>query len=316
MQPGRANQPPQRPLLPAQFPPPQPQQPLLAQQQMLIQQQVSLRQRAARRRAARKSRTSSAVVPQRVNAEGSAARLQHVFVLEQVRPPSSRLWTLNGDSLTIGRDPASDIFVDDLGVSRHHANLVRDGRHWSITDADSTNGTSVNGARIRTMILRPGDRIEVGDIELVLTYLGGDSQDAQRPAVRYDVEAQMGNISNVAGDQANYYRESSLAFIAARRGRARMLIISGIFLFFSGLGVAFLDILSWDNDIFSFIGSISSNSGNANAVAPSLPHPGYFIPLFALGVLMVLLGVALFISGLVARSGAKREARNVGAEWS
>ena len=92
-----------------------------------------------------------------------------VLFLRQRRPPSSSTWALTGDRLTIGREASSDIVVNDPAVSRHHADLVRSGQSWSIIDAGSANGTSVNGAGVRQTALRPGDYIEVGDTELVVT---------------------------------------------------------------------------------------------------------------------------------------------------
>ena len=321
MQPGKANQQQQQQqqiqqqqILANQ----QQQQQVLIQQQILRQQQNLRQQQSSRQRASRKARASSSpeVSPGRA-AEARVAHPQHVFVLEQARPPSSRLWSLNSDRLTIGRDPSSDVFVDDSGVSRHHADLVRHGQDWSIIDAGSTNGTSVNGASVGEMTLRPGDRIEVGDIELILRHAGADSPDSRGDAVRYDVGAQVGNISNVAGDQANYYQESNLRFIASRRGRARRLIVSGIWLFFIGAGLAFFDVFSFDNNIFNSMNSIISHPMNPNSASSNLPPiPPYFMPLFALGILLGLLGIALFISGLIARGGAKQEARNLGVDWS
>jgi pSer/pThr/pTyr-binding forkhead associated (FHA) protein len=76
---------------------------------------------------------------------------------------------LTGDRLTIGREATSDIVVNDPAVSRRHADLVRNGQSWSIIDAGSANGTSVNGAEVRQTALRPGDCIEVGDTQLVVT---------------------------------------------------------------------------------------------------------------------------------------------------
>jgi pSer/pThr/pTyr-binding forkhead associated (FHA) protein len=93
----------------------------------------------------------------------------NVLFLKQARPPSSRVWPLTGDRLTIGRDASCDIVVIDSIASRHHADLVRQGRNWSIIDADSTNGTSVNGAGVHQLTLQPGDRIEIGEVELILT---------------------------------------------------------------------------------------------------------------------------------------------------
>jgi hypothetical protein len=228
------------------------------------------------------------------------------FVLEQAHPAPSRLWALDNDRLTIGRDPSSDIFVDDTRVSRHHADLIHHRLDWSIVDIGSTNGTYVNGARVREAVLRPGDRIQLGDIQLVLRRPGAGPSDRQGRAVRYDVGWQQGNISNVAGNQSNFYHESSLRYIASRRGRARLLIIWGLLLFFIGSGLGLYDVLSFDSAVFN---SISSTSFNP----PSLPPQ--FIPLFGLAALLNLLGIALFIFGLITRSGAKREARRVGADW-
>ena len=47
--------------------------------------------------------------------------------LEQVRPPSSRHWQLDGDRMAVGRDPSSAVYVNDASVSWHHAELVRRG---------------------------------------------------------------------------------------------------------------------------------------------------------------------------------------------
>ena len=86
-----------------------------------------------------------------------------------------------------------------------------------------------------------------------------------------------------------------------------MLIVSGIVLFLVGNGLGIYDVLSFDKTIFNSFGSQSFEQ-------PQLPTA--FIPLFGVAAFMNLLGIALFIFGLIARSGAKREARRLGAEWS
>jgi pSer/pThr/pTyr-binding forkhead associated (FHA) protein len=228
------------------------------------------------------------------------------LLLEQARPPSSRRWLLDGDRMTIGRDPSSGIHVDDASLSRHHADLVRNGRSWSIVDAHSTNGTFVNGRRVNEALLQAHDVLRLGQVELAVRQPGPGPQDRQVSAVTYDVGWQQGNISNVAGNQSNYYRESNLRYIASRRGRARLLIVSGILLFLAGSGLAFFDVLNVDRTIFDSINSQSF----------SQPHlPAEFIPLFGVGAFMDLLGIALFIFGLIIRSGAKKEARRLGADW-
>lgn len=64
--------------------------------------------------------------------------------------------------MTIGRDPASDVHLPDLLVSRNHADLRIGRDHAEITDLDSANGTFVNGQRITGSPLYEGDVIAVG----------------------------------------------------------------------------------------------------------------------------------------------------------
>ena len=65
--------------------------------------------------------------------------------------------------MIIGRDDTSDIALPDASVSRAHARISRDelGK-WSITDLNSTNGTSVNGRKISNARLSYGDQVTVG----------------------------------------------------------------------------------------------------------------------------------------------------------
>lgn len=72
-------------------------------------------------------------------------------------------WNGGAQELLLGRSRSCDVAFSDLNVSRHHARLVfRDGT-WILRDFESTNGTFVNGARIRRCELRPGDWLELGD---------------------------------------------------------------------------------------------------------------------------------------------------------
>ena len=226
--------------------------------------------------------------------------------LEQVRPPSSRHWQLDGDRMAVGRDPSSAVYVSDASVSWHHAELVRRGLSWSIVDTRSTNGTFINDARANEAVLHADDRIRLGQIELIVKQPGLGPQGRQASAVSYDVGWQQGNISNIAGSQSNYYQESNLRYIASRRGRARLLLMWGIVLFLAAQGLGLFEVLKFDNTIFNSINSTSFSQ-------PQLP--AQFIPLVGLAAFMSLLGIALFIFGLIARSGAKREARRLGADW-
>ena len=68
---------------------------------------------------------------------------------------------------TAGRHPDSDIFLDDITVSRRHAEIVRDGDDYVVRDAGSLNGTYVNRERIEnTAALVHGDVLQVGKYKL------------------------------------------------------------------------------------------------------------------------------------------------------
>jgi len=71
--------------------------------------------------------------------------------------------------LTIGRDPSSNIVVDDLMVSRHHAELRPTATGYEIVDLGSQNGTFVGGVRITSAPVQFGDEIAIGSTSLVLS---------------------------------------------------------------------------------------------------------------------------------------------------
>ncbi|MEZ4652729.1 MAG: FHA domain-containing protein [Candidatus Eisenbacteria bacterium] len=64
--------------------------------------------------------------------------------------------------ITIGRDPGSHIFLDNPGISRHHAVLVQEGADIVVEDQDSANGTFLNEEQIRRAPLRDGDKVRIG----------------------------------------------------------------------------------------------------------------------------------------------------------
>jgi hypothetical protein len=69
---------------------------------------------------------------------------------------------------TIGRDPDCDLVIGDLTVSRQHAGLYRCLRGWLLTDLGSTNGTRLNGWRVREPVpVCPGDQVSFGAVTFV-----------------------------------------------------------------------------------------------------------------------------------------------------
>lgn len=73
-------------------------------------------------------------------------------------------YELTGDEMVIGRNPTTDITLLDEGISREHAVILydADAHAYVIEDLQSTNGTKINGKRIRSAPLNPGDEIQIG----------------------------------------------------------------------------------------------------------------------------------------------------------
>ena len=82
-------------------------------------------------------------------------------------PNTGARFLLDSAMTTTGRHPDSDIFLDDVTVSRKHALLVqREGRFW-IEDQGSLNGTFLNRRRIDSAALDDGDELQIGKYRLV-----------------------------------------------------------------------------------------------------------------------------------------------------
>lgn len=87
-------------------------------------------------------------------------------------------FALDAEETTVGRHPDSDIFLDDVTVSRRHAVVRRDGMgQYTLSDVGSLNGTYMDGERIETAALREGAQVQVGKFRLVFVIgtLGGSA---------------------------------------------------------------------------------------------------------------------------------------------
>jgi FHA domain/zinc-ribbon domain len=67
-----------------------------------------------------------------------------------------------GERTLIGRSPDCDVFLDDVTVSRRHAEIVREGDDYVIRDLGSLNGTFVNRHRIESAVLSADDEVQIG----------------------------------------------------------------------------------------------------------------------------------------------------------
>jgi hypothetical protein len=82
-------------------------------------------------------------------------------------PNAGSRFLLDSDLTTAGRHPESDIFLDDVTVSRRHAEFYRQGERFTVRDVGSLNGTYVNRERIEESVLNAGDEVQVGKFRLV-----------------------------------------------------------------------------------------------------------------------------------------------------
>jgi hypothetical protein len=82
-------------------------------------------------------------------------------------PNAGSRFVLEGDLTKVGRHPDSDIFLDDITVSRRHAEFARQGRTYLARDVGSLNGTYLNRERIEESELRNGDEVQIGKFRLV-----------------------------------------------------------------------------------------------------------------------------------------------------
>ena len=80
---------------------------------------------------------------------------------------SGSRYLLDEDEVAVGRDPRSDILLDDSTVSRSHAVFRRVNGQYEVVDAGSLNGTYVNRQRVDQALLKNGDEIMIGKFRLV-----------------------------------------------------------------------------------------------------------------------------------------------------
>src|SRR6476619_1214794 len=79
---------------------------------------------------------------------------------------------LPGSIKTVGRAPRADFIVEAALVSRLHCRLTAGATELEVVDLESTNGTYVNGERAERAILRTGDRLGVGRVDLIVEKSG------------------------------------------------------------------------------------------------------------------------------------------------
>ena len=91
----------------------------------------------------------------------------HALLVVQRGPGVGSRFLLDTDQVNAGRHPDSEIFLDDVTVSRRHAEFHREGEEFTVSDVGSLNGTYVNRDRIDRVQLKDGDEVQIGKYRLV-----------------------------------------------------------------------------------------------------------------------------------------------------
>ncbi len=91
----------------------------------------------------------------------------HALLVVQRGPSAGSRFLLDTETVTAGRSPDSEIFLDDVTVSRRHAEFRRGPEGFTVRDVGSLNGTYVNRDRIDQVLLQGGDEVQIGKFRLV-----------------------------------------------------------------------------------------------------------------------------------------------------
>jgi hypothetical protein len=93
----------------------------------------------------------------------------YALVIER-GPQTGMTYVLTPGNTTVGRHPESDIFLNDVTISRQHCRFVLGEGHLVVEDSGSTNGTYVNDARVDEAQLRAGDEVVVGRFHFLVAH--------------------------------------------------------------------------------------------------------------------------------------------------
>jgi len=91
----------------------------------------------------------------------------HALLVVQRGPGAGSRFLLDAELVTAGRHPESEIFLDDVTVSRRHAEFRRTPEGYTVSDVGSLNGTYVNRDRIDEVALQDADEVQIGKYRLV-----------------------------------------------------------------------------------------------------------------------------------------------------
>lgn len=99
-------------------------------------------------------------------------------------PDSGQVYLLDRNVVVAGRNPDAEIFLDDVTVSRRHAEIRRVGNGYTLVDSGSLNGTYVNTHRVGEQALHAGDEVQIGKFHLVFLSAERSASETAHPSPR------------------------------------------------------------------------------------------------------------------------------------
>jgi pSer/pThr/pTyr-binding forkhead associated (FHA) protein len=115
--------------------------------------------------------------------------MAQVTVTSSGQPP--RTYELNKPRIVLGRDPAGDIHLDNLAVSKHHCEILNEAGNFIVRDLKSSNKTFVNGKEVTEHRLASGDEIVIGLFSIKFAGPAPDTAILPKPAVEEGFEPTM-----------------------------------------------------------------------------------------------------------------------------
>lgn len=132
---------------------------------------------------------------------------------------ATRTVPLGEEAVTFGRTPENSVPLDDVGVSRRHAQILFIGKGWEVVDLGSRNGTKVNGQKVPRKMLQPGDVITLGPAEVVF-------QDDAAAGAGGDATLEIEEV-DLGGDVPSPARASAAAAGPAPTGDCVLRVLAG-----------------------------------------------------------------------------------------
>ena len=102
--------------------------------------------------------------------------VQNAVLVVYRGPSQGTAFPLTPPVVRIGRGPEQEVFLDDITVSRQHAELRATGAGWQIVDLGSLNGTYVNSVSTSEAMLANGDEIQIGKYRFRFMSWGGGQE--------------------------------------------------------------------------------------------------------------------------------------------